>query len=314
MAHVYLSYSRQDTDFIDLIEADLNERGHPVWRDTSNIRAHESWNEAIQNALCNAYAIVVAYSSHAAQSNWVAQEIQYAQENQIPIVLLVLEPCEVPDSVRDAPVIDFVNVQTSGGLAQLRYYRHALSRLVKTLDDLYPVRVCLMNLQAKDDIVREEAARQLGNLGDEIAVEALIQALGDPDVDVRFAAAEALGKLGSRTAVKPLIRVLEQDEEDPDVRAVAAVSLGAIGDSSAIQPLIRQLNHPDRFVRSDVALALGKLKANAGITALIHLMRNDPIYDVRQAATHALCMIGGPLAERALRRAGVDCAELENNN
>ena len=47
MAHVYISYSREDGDFVDLIEADLSDRGHDTWRDTSDIHAGNDWGEAI---------------------------------------------------------------------------------------------------------------------------------------------------------------------------------------------------------------------------------------------------------------------------
>ncbi len=39
-------------------------------------------------------------------------------------------------------------------------------------------------------------------------------------------------------------------------------------------------------------------------------MRNDPISDVREAATRALSTIREPNAERALRRSGIDCEKL----
>ncbi len=309
MPHIYLSYSRQDADFVDLIETDLNERGHPVWRDTSKIQGDQDWSTAISQALQSGYALVVAYSDRAAESDWVKQEVETARQAGIPIVLLLLEDCDLPAFLREATLVNFAAVREASGLDQLRHYRRSIQHLIEALDTIYPVRVFIKDLSDADDKVREQAAQKLGDLGDLSASEALILALTDPDVDVRFYASEALGKLSSAPAVKPLIRTMENDV-DPDVCAVAARALGQIGLPEAITALLRQLKESDRFVRASAVLALGDLKAAAAVPELIRLERNDPISDVRAAARRALCMIGGPEAERTLRRAKVDCQEL----
>jgi hypothetical protein len=51
MAHIYISNSRQDSDFVDLIENGKSERFHNVWRDTSSVLEGEAWGEAINAAL-----------------------------------------------------------------------------------------------------------------------------------------------------------------------------------------------------------------------------------------------------------------------
>ncbi len=218
MAHVYLSYSRQDNDFVDLIENDLSERGHVVWRDTSSVSEEDDWGEAIGKALQSAYALAVAVTEISLSSDWIQQEISSAQSSDTPVVLLLLEDCEVPSELKEASLVDFSQVRNASGLDQLNLYRSAMQSLVGTLDKLYPVRVYIQDLTNTNDVARETAARKLGNLGDPSATEALIRLLVDPDVDVRFVTAESLGKLHSQSALRPLIRVLG-DDDDPDVRA-----------------------------------------------------------------------------------------------
>jgi len=65
-----------------------------------------------------------------------------------------------------------------------------------------------------------------------------------------------------------------------------------------------------RFARNVGDGTAGKLDATNTVRTLIFLMRNDSIGDVRRAAAHALCAIGGSEAERALNRAGIRCADL----
>jgi len=59
-------------------------------------------------------------------------------------------------------------------------------------------------------------------------------------------------------------------------------------------------------VRSRAARALGKLGAKASVGKLNQLMRNDMISNVRDAACAALVKIGGPQAQRALRKLDLD--------
>ena len=70
---------------------------------------------------------------------------------------------------------------------------------------------------------------------------------------------------------------------------------------------MEQMEHLDRFVRAGVLQALGQLNATAAVSRINHIMRNDPISDVRAAAQHALCQIDDPQAKRALQRAGIEC-------
>ncbi|KAA3656233.1 MAG: TIR domain-containing protein [Chloroflexi bacterium] len=312
MAHIYLCYSNQDKELVDLIEDDLRDRGFHIWRDTTDI-GDGVWANAIQSALAAAYTLVVITSEQSMQSETVLKEIAFAQKRNLPMLLVQLELCTVPEQLERSAVekISFVRVYQAGltesGLEQLRNYRLSMTNLTAALDNIYPVRTYINELSHSNiDDVRENAAKQLGSLGDPTAGEALIKALGDQDSDVRYFAARSLGQLQIETAQRPLIRLLEQDD-DPDVRASAAVALGCLDDPNAIGALVEQLNHPDRFVRAGVLDALGQLKATSTVNQIIHIMRNDPISDVRAAAQNALCAIGGQRAEHALARAGVRC-------
>jgi HEAT repeat protein len=90
--------------------------------------------------------------------------------------------------------------------------------------------------------IRLDAARALGETGDQRAVSPLIDALKDADSGIRVAAADALGIIGDANAVDPLIAALKDLAWDVRVNAVRA--LGEIGEP-AVDPLIRTLKDED---------------------------------------------------------------------
>ena len=94
----------------------------------------------------------------------------------------------------------------------------------------------LEELKSEDCIDREEAAEDLGRLGDIRASDSLIAALEDEEPYVRGAAATSLGVLKVIGAVEPLIDMLKT-EYRTDVLRDIAFALGKIGDKRAIGPL-----------------------------------------------------------------------------
>lgn len=94
----------------------------------------------------------------------------------------------------------------------------------------------LAELKSEDCTDREEAAEDLGRLGDIRASDSLIAALEDEEPYVRGAAATSLGVLKVIGAVEPLLDMLKT-EYRTDVLRDIAFALGEIGDKRAIEPL-----------------------------------------------------------------------------
>jgi hypothetical protein len=308
MPHVFLSYSSNEKLFAEILEVDLEIAGHPTWRDTSDIEGGSEWANAIEEALADSYVLIAVLSNTARESEWVAKELHAAETSHTPIIPILWDEGPIPTAIADKQAVDFSRVQAADGIEQLAEYRKSLAKLLGAVNASRPVLVLLRRLETGDDDAREEAARGLGELGDSIAVDALTLRLEDHAADVRFASARALGKIGVPAGFKPLVRAL--GDEDPDVIAAALVALGRIGQTDAIEVITEKLEHEDRFVRAAGARALGYLRAASAVRRLVYMMRNDPISQVRDSASAALCKIGGGEAERALDRAQVDCADV----
>lgn len=72
-----------------------------------------------------------------------------------------------------------------------------------------------------------------------------------------------------------------------------------------VDMFLTQLKASDENVRRDAAMELGRMKAEAAMSALTSILANDPSPSVRDAAARALGLIGSPRALEALGRAGL---------
>ncbi|MBI2870938.1 MAG: HEAT repeat domain-containing protein [Candidatus Omnitrophica bacterium] len=69
------------------------------------------------------------------------------------------------------------------------------------------------DLSSEDRVIRLNALKQLGELGDTQSAEVLVATLTDPDPFVRRVAAWALGRIGDPSGVPPLISALHDEHE-----------------------------------------------------------------------------------------------------
>lgn len=107
-------------------------------------------------------------------------------------------------------------------------------------------------------IIRAQAARVLGRLGDSRAIPHLVEFAGDPESNVRMEVLGALGKLKARGSLNVVVDGLK--DESVVVRGSAAQALGRIGDQTAIGPLRTVLDvDADPEVRLHAAESLGVL-------------------------------------------------------
>ena len=164
-------------------------------------------------------------------------------------------------------------------------------------------------LQDESRDVRLRITRALARIRLVDAVPALIRALQDQDVGVRRSVAYALGQIGSgakdavaRDAVPALIRALQ--DQDVGVRRSAADALGQIGSGAkdAVPALIRALQDQDGDVRSNTAWALGGIGSGAkdAVSDLIQALLQDEDKSVRVAVVWTLGQIGTPEALKAV--------------
>ncbi|MEJ5185587.1 MAG: HEAT repeat domain-containing protein, partial [Candidatus Geothermincolales bacterium] len=185
-------------------------------------------------------------------------------------------------------------------------------------------------LREGDEELRKEAARVLGDLGDERAVRPLVEALTDRDEKVRGRVVASLVKLGEpavamlqeaarsvsdemrRMANLVLVKMGRKRPEEAEVatgipeeveasEADLVTTLIERGEwervatlgSVAFSPLINALKHDDPDRRKGAAWALGVMRDERAVEYLAKVLTEDEP-QVRRAAAWALGVIGDP--------------------
>ena len=140
----------------------------------------------------------------------------------------------------------------------------------------YDVQQALKYLQSDEWLVRQPAARVLGQVGDARAVVPRIDALGDGDSHVRRRAAEALGRLGDARSVSSLIRAL--GDGNRHVREAAAQALGRLGEQTLAESVLGALRGEPQHL-----LSLGDAR---WVAPLLRAWRMTTAVCARQPRTH----------------------------
>lgn len=165
-SHVFISYSRRDSDAIRRIVGHLRGQGIKAWVDNERlIPGTPVWEEEIEIAIRAAFAIVVVLSPDAKSSRWVRREITLAEQfdKQIFPVLVAGKPDDsVPLRLITHQLVDLREEEAEGLLA----LSAAVSRHLEELTYLEEERKAEERAATEQDEAqrlahaREEQARQ----------------------------------------------------------------------------------------------------------------------------------------------------------
>ena len=108
--YVFISYSRQDREFVERLSVALQRAGVETWVDTQNIVAGANWEQEIKKGLLQADVLLYVASAHSGSSGWIELELQAylgGKGRVIPIVIDDAGPTSMPPSLRAFQWADF---------------------------------------------------------------------------------------------------------------------------------------------------------------------------------------------------------------
>ena len=126
---IFLSYARGDGEPIAArIEQSLTALGHNTWRDRTQLVAGSPWEDQCAAAIRDAEVVVALLSPHsvrnqtaggpASDDSMCRREIARALEAHIPIVPVLVAPCEIPLTLSGLHYQDLTRWQESEGFTQ----------------------------------------------------------------------------------------------------------------------------------------------------------------------------------------------------
>ena len=108
MADVFVSYDRRDRELAERVVAALTEQGLTVWWD-DRITPHETWDKTIEREVDSAKKVLVLWTKHSVESDWVRTEAGAAKEATPPkLIQARFSDCKVPLAFRLLQHVDLI--------------------------------------------------------------------------------------------------------------------------------------------------------------------------------------------------------------
>ncbi len=95
---IFVSYNREDIDYVTKLVEDLEAAGLTVWYDRE-MRPGDFWPDEIESNILSAQAVLVVLSQQSIQSRHVRGEVEFSERNEkliVPLVIGNLKEREVP--------------------------------------------------------------------------------------------------------------------------------------------------------------------------------------------------------------------------
>src|SRR5262245_54502905 len=83
---IFISYSRLDSEFVDRLIHELEQRGIDAWGDREDSRRGSDWRSSTSQAVRQSQAVVVVLSPRFAASDNAAKELSIADHYKRPII------------------------------------------------------------------------------------------------------------------------------------------------------------------------------------------------------------------------------------
>ena len=106
-SQVFVSYSRDDSQFVRRLVDDLTKRGVDIWLDVRDILASERWDSEVQEALRESDFFMIVLSPTSAGSENVQDEIAYALSKKKRVFPILYQDCDIPFRLARVQYVDF---------------------------------------------------------------------------------------------------------------------------------------------------------------------------------------------------------------
>ena len=186
MRHVFVSYSRRDSETVNNIVARLTKDGFYVWLDREAIKGGDVWREAIVEAVDHAYACVLMLSPNSVTSDNVRKEVDLADGASKDLIPMMLAPVELPAKLR----------YQLAGIQWIEYYRDPEAKYAELAEVLHarkPQQVISEAQPTREVEIRIKGVdlSKFGPEEQEKLLELIGEVIGIPRTDLRLTSLRA---------------------------------------------------------------------------------------------------------------------------
>ena len=110
LPYAFISYARQDRQFVDRLTAELRKAGVDTWTDVTNISAGQQVAQQIDRGLREAAVLIYVASRDSARSEWMNAEYTAFLRNRRRVFPIVIDddgPRDLPQPLQQFPWVDF---------------------------------------------------------------------------------------------------------------------------------------------------------------------------------------------------------------
>lgn len=115
---VFISYAREDEEFVDKLCQQLEERSICTWIDRKEIKPGDIWDDKIDEALRECDAMILVQSPDSVQSPNVAKEWKFFMRLNRPLIPILWRDCMPHFQLVNLQHIDFRNYR-EGAIGEL---------------------------------------------------------------------------------------------------------------------------------------------------------------------------------------------------
>lgn len=105
--HIFISYSRKDTEIVSPLTDFLRIGGRKIFRDEDSIPAGKRWSMVIEDSIASAKTLVLFWSQNSANSDAVMDECSIALRNSLDIVPIILDNTKLTEELAVFQWLDF---------------------------------------------------------------------------------------------------------------------------------------------------------------------------------------------------------------
>lgn len=123
---IFISYSRQDKETVDMICKHLDDNNISYFRDIFDITISSTFTEALADAILSCKLVLFIASKHSFASNYTSKEVTFAYQNHIAIMPLLVDNTPMPTHLQ----FMFSDVQC------MRLAESSTTRLISEIKDI----------------------------------------------------------------------------------------------------------------------------------------------------------------------------------